>query len=72
MELLIHNKILGAFVFLITRVKNFEMVKNLKNKQWLLKHQPLSHHSLDHLNEFSACQLDSLRVAFNPDQVASL
>lgn len=33
MELLVHNQIFGAFVFLITRVKNFERV-NLKNKQW--------------------------------------
>lgn len=31
-----------------------------------------SHHSLDHLDEFSARQLDSFRVTFDPNQAASL
>lgn len=30
-----------------------------------------SHHSLDHLNELSACQLDSFRVSLDPDQATS-
>lgn len=31
-----------------------------------------SHHSLDHLDELSACQLDSFRISLDPDQAASL
>lgn len=38
----------------------------------VLTHPTHSHHSLDHLDEFSASQLDSLGVPFDPDQVAAL
>lgn len=32
---------------------------------------PYSHHSLDHLNELSACQLDSFRVSLDPNQATA-
>lgn len=67
-ELLIHNQVFGAFVLLVTGARSFSDLW----KTMVPKHRTCSHHSLDHLDEFSASQLDSLWVAFDPDQVAAL
>lgn len=69
-ELLVHNQVFGAFVFLETKGKNVSTVKQKQSRVLSLRAPP--HHPLDHLYQFSASQLDSLGVAFDPDQVASL
>lgn len=50
-----------------------ELYTNQQN-EWMNQPKlwPYSHHSLDHLNEFSASQLDALRVSLDPDEATSL
>ena len=81
MELLLHNQVFGALVFLETgkkckhqNVLSLNFCQTAWLNEWMNQPKiwPYSHHSLDHLNEFSACQLDPFRVPFDPDQTTSI